>query len=66
MWTTGDEIAFIQNMGKFRDNRRPEPKSRLELLRAYKESLKSRQLWTSLDREKINRAVDEAIKSEHL
>lgn len=61
-WTTGDEIAFIANLGTHREQSVKVPRS--EWLRRYLEAMNLRYEWGNLDRKAIAQNVKVDIRTE--
>ena len=63
VYTTGNELKFLKNLGKGVHQDIPTP-SRLRLLEGYSRGMKQRVQWDKIDDRKIARYVKDAIERE--
>lgn len=62
MWSTQDEVRFINGIGNHRSPRAlVPPEEKLEYLKRYKEGLDLRVVWGHINQQEVRRYVDSRI-----
>jgi len=61
-WDTADELDQIKKIGSFTELRKK--RSKLEMLKNYKDGLKTRTNWRNLDKGSIMDFIEDEIKNE--